>query len=235
MIRIAVVEDTKEDALILNGYIKRFQTENDELFEVKYFKSGLTFLHDYHADFDIVFMDIDLPGKNGLDISKELRERDSKVVLIFLTNLAKYAIKGYSVNAFDFVAKPITYYSFSTMLSRAITKCSYEKANEVTINNAGVLVKIDINSISFIEVDNHQLIYHTDNGDYQEWRSLSSIAEEFEKFGFAKGSSSYLINLRRVSVISGTQVVLNNKQVIYLSRGQKKEFAKKFTEFITGD
>ncbi|MEG2640553.1 MAG: LytTR family DNA-binding domain-containing protein [Bacilli bacterium] len=235
MIKIAIVEDNKEDAKQFKEYIKQYQEEQKVIFDIKIFSSGIIFLEEYQGNFDIIFMDIDLPGQNGLETSKILRERDAKVVLIFLTNLAKYAIKGYSVNAFDFIAKPITYFSFSTMLKRALTKCSFEKGTDVTINNQGVIVKVDVDSILYIEVYNHRLIFHTDSGDFSEWKSLSSIENEYVSYGFAKGSASFLINLRRVKCIFGNQVSLDNGTPVYLSRSQKKLFAQKFSEFISGD
>ena len=108
MIRIAVVEDSKNDQELFRSYIEQFEKENETTFDVTFFSDGQEFLDRYRAEYNIVFMDIDLPSMNGIDVSEKLRERDHQVVLIFLTNLAKYAIKGYSVNAFDFVAKPIT-------------------------------------------------------------------------------------------------------------------------------
>jgi DNA-binding LytR/AlgR family response regulator len=235
MIRIAIVEDTKEDASRFKEYLDQYQVESKEVFELKFFKSAIAFLDEYKCDFNIVFMDIDLPGMTGIDASKKLREKDPNVVLVFLTYLGKYAIKGYSVNAFDFLVKPITYYSFSTMLARAITKCNYEKGNEVTIATEGTIIKLDIFSILYVEVYSHQLTYHTDKGDFSKWGTLSSVEEELTKFGFAKGSPSYLINLRRISVINGNEVILDNGKNLFLSRGQKKDFAEKFTAFISGD
>lgn len=235
MIRIAVVEDSKNDQELFRSYIEQFEKENETTFDVTFFSDGQEFLDRYRAEYNIVFMDIDLPSMNGIDVSEKLRERDHQVVLIFLTNLAKYAIKGYSVNAFDFVAKPITYYSFSTMLKRAINKANYDKGNDITINNGGKILKLSIDEIHFVEVYNPQLIFHTDQGDYPQWGSLSSLEDEYLKRGFAKGSSSQLINLRRVKVIAGSQVTLDTGKSLFLSRSQKKDFALKFTEFIAGD
>jgi DNA-binding LytR/AlgR family response regulator len=121
------------------------------------------------------------------------------------------------------------------MLKRAVNKCSYGKGEEVTINNSGSIIKVAVDQISYIEVYNHQLMFHTDKGDFSQWGSLSAIEKEFVDKGFAKSSSSQLVNLRRISVISGSQVTLDTKAVIYLSRSQKKDFALTFTEFIAGD
>jgi len=235
MIRIAIVEDCKEDAEILESFLGRYESEEKTSFALTHYKSGVAFLENYHGDQDIIFMDIDLPGMNGLDVSRQLREKDETVVLVFLTNLAKYAIKGYAVNAFDFIAKPITYYSFSTMLRRAITRASLESKDEVMINSSGSLLRLPLISISYVEVFSHQVIYHTDNGDYSEWRSLSSIEANFLSHGFAKGSSSYLINLRRIKALTGEKVTLSDGKVIYISRRNKKEFAQTFAQFLAGE
>lgn len=235
MIRIAMVEDCKDDADLLAAFLARYEKEERTQFALTHYKSGLSFLENYHGDEDIIFMDIDLPEMNGLDVSKKLREKDATVVLVFLTNLAKYAIKGYAVNAFDFIAKPVTYYSFSTMLVRAIKKAQLESKEEVVISSGNHVVRLELRSIIYVEVFSHQLIYHTDSGDYREWRSLSSIEPAFLAHGFAKGSASSLINLRRIEALNGEEVTLENGAKIYLSRGQKKDFAAAFTAFLSGE
>lgn len=127
MITIGIVEDQELDKQKIVEFIEKYKIENNVSITLKYYNNGNNFIEKYRSDCDIVFMDIDMPLINGFDASVELRKKDKKVVLIFITNLNQYAIKGYSVNAFDFVCKPINYYSFSTMLKRAISKANYEK------------------------------------------------------------------------------------------------------------
>lgn len=169
MITIGIVEDQELDKQKIVEFIEKYKIENNVSITLKYYNNGNNFIEKYRSDCDIVFMDIDMPLINGFDASVELRKKDKKVVLIFITNLNQYAIKGYSVNAFDFVCKPINYYSFSTMLKRAITKANYEKNNDIVLTTQNGIIKVDINEITYIEVNNHQLIYHVDNNEYNVW------------------------------------------------------------------
>jgi len=235
MIKIAIVENSNEDSALLKTFIKRYSKDNNVKLELSNFENGVLFLKDYKSEYDIIFMDIDMPHMDGLEVAAQLRKIDEKVVLIFITNLAQYAIKGYSVNAFDFVAKPISYYNFSTMFRRAIIKCNYEKKTEITINTPRKTVKIDMLSIIYIEVSNHRLTYYSETGQFEGWGSLKNIEKNFTSNGFAKANSSCLVNLRRVNELKGNEVKMELGRTIYLSRGQKKEFGRKFAEFTFGE
>ena len=237
MVTIYFVEDQKEDQELLSGYLERFEKENAMRFDVRSFSNASLFLSQYKFDGDIIFMDIDMPGINGFEASVELRKSDARSVLIFLTNLQQYAIKGYSVNAFDFIAKPLSYYQFSTLMRRALKKASLDKESDVVINSHNQIFKLDIKSLTYIEIINHQLIYHTDERDYPCWETMSSIKDKFLKKGFYSASVSVLVNLRRVDSIASNVVTLNDakKTRIFLARSQKKSFAEAFTSYITGD
>ena len=236
MVTVYFVEDQKKDQELLIDYLDRFEKENAVRFDVRPFTNASLFLSQYKFDGDIIFMDIDMPGLNGFDASVELRKNDSRSVLIFLTNLQQYAIKGYSVNAFDFIAKPLSYCQFSTLMKRALKKASLDRESDVIINTRNQIFKLDIKLLTYIEIIDHQLIYHTDERDYACWETMSSIKDQFLEKGFCSASVSVLVNLRRVDSITSSVVTLNDakKTKIFLSRSQKKEFAKAFTSYITG-
>ena len=105
MVNIAVVEDNEREREILTEYLKRFSPQ----FAIEVFSSAVIFLTDYTPKYDIVFMDIDMPCLDGMSAAAKMRKLDDRTCLIFVTNLAKYAIKGYEVQAFDFMVKPLTY------------------------------------------------------------------------------------------------------------------------------
>jgi len=235
MIKIAIVENSPNDSLELKKNLEAYSKKYNQKFEYSLFVNALLFLKDYKSEYDIVFMDIDMPHMDGLEAARKLREIDKKVVLIFITNLAQYAIKGYSVNAFDFIAKPVSYYNFETMLNRAIVKCNYEKKTEITINTTRKIIKLDLLEIIYIEVSNHRLTYNADSGKYECWGSLKNIEDSFLNNGFAKANSSCLVNLRRVQELKGSEVKLDNGAIVYLSRGLKKDFYKCFAQFTFGE
>ena len=227
VISIAIVENQEEDKNVLESYIGKYQTDSSDYdFNITYFQSGILFVDKYKSNFDIVFMDIDMPQMDGLETAKKIREVDSKVLIIFITNLAQMAIKGYSVNAFDFVPKPVSYYEFSTMLTRALNKNSFDRKT----------VKIDALSIVYAEVINHSLIFYTQEGEeINTWDSLSNVYKQVKALGFAKVNNSQIVNLRSVLLIDGFDITLKNSKHLFLSRKEKKEFYSTFVSFTTGD
>ena len=142
MIKIAVVEDELEMSNILVNFINKFFEENELDVKVTVFNNALKFLDAYNFNFDLIFMDINMPSLDGINASKKLREIDSEVMLIFVTSLAQYAIKGYEVNAFDFIVKPISYYNFALKLTRAIDNLSKDDAKIIVINSKTSIKKI---------------------------------------------------------------------------------------------
>ena len=119
MNRIAIVEDDQGYRDTLFIYIKQYEQERDTAFEATPFEKADDFLAVYNGDYDIILMDIEMPGTNGMDAAEQIRKRDAQVVIMFITNMAHYAIKGYEVGALDFVLKPIQYLNFANRTAEA--------------------------------------------------------------------------------------------------------------------
>lgn len=161
MITIAIVEDDKKSAKILQDYILRYSEEKQEPLAVECFENGLNFISDYKASCDIALMDIEMPHMNGLDTARKLREFDSQIPLIFITNMAQYAINGYEVQALDFMVKPIEYFNFSLKLDKAIRICKKLHGYQIYVPSEQGTVKIDIADLIYIESAKHYLYLHT--------------------------------------------------------------------------
>ena len=99
MIRVAIVEDDAAEREKIQGYLNELSRQEQIQFEIAPYPSGLNFIMGEMKGFDIVLMDIDMPGVNGMETAQALRKVDPTVILIFVTNMAQYAISGYEVDA----------------------------------------------------------------------------------------------------------------------------------------
>ena len=124
---IAVVEDDSSASQQIQNYLSLYQKENEQEFSVTVFADGLSILEDYHPIWDIILMDIEMPLMDGMTAAKCIRELDQSVIIIFITNMAKYAIKGYEVGALDFVLKPVSYFAFSLKITKALTSLAHRE------------------------------------------------------------------------------------------------------------
>ena len=121
MLNIAVIEDNDRDAKILEQCLTRYATQNHLQFQVAHFSSALKFINAYKSNYDLIFMDIEMPLMSGMEAAKALRQIDRGVTLVFVTNMVQYAVEGYAVEAFDYILKPINDYAFDLKLKRILS------------------------------------------------------------------------------------------------------------------
>ena len=133
MLRIATVEDDAHDLEALRTHLNRYEKENGLKFLITEFRDGEDIVTDYSADYDLILMDIEMAFLNGMKAAEKIRELDKDVVIIFITNMPQYAIQGYKVNALDYMLKPISYFSFSESMGRALHRVNVQEKEFITI------------------------------------------------------------------------------------------------------
>ncbi len=206
MVQIAIIEDDPADLKHLMECLQRYEQEQAEHFSVHPFSDPADFLNSCHSNYDLVLIDIELPGVNGMEVARRLREIDSQVTLVFITNMEQYAINGYEVDALDFVVKPVNYYRFSSMLRKALRHITHQEEKEVVIQSAGQITRLRVSQIYYVEVRDHLLIYCTSQGRLEAWGKLTDVEDQLSAYGFARCSSSHLVNLRHVTSVTGNSV-----------------------------
>ena len=159
MIQIAIVEDEEIYAKQLTEYIRKYQTERGRSIKVTVFGDGEDITENYSGGFDIILMDIQMRFMDGMTAAEKIRQMDQKVIIMFITNMIQYAVRGYEVDAMDYVVKPVEYFSFSQKLDKAVGRMRSEVKEFLTIPIGEGVVKIDIADIYFIEGQRHNVIY----------------------------------------------------------------------------
>lgn len=234
MYRIAVVEDEQQYRDEVCQYIEQYAAEHQLKFDVTTYTDGQEIVDDAQKHYDIIFFDIEMTQLNGMDAAKVIRERDADVVMVFITNMAQYAIEGYEVGALDFVLKPIDYYGFSFRLARVLGRVQKKQGNlEFAINTPGGIKKLNSNDIYYIEIENRFLVYHTSEGDFSQRGTLQSAEEMFQNYHFVKCNHWYLVNLKYVTEIEENIVHVAGSR-LEISRRNRAHFLKEVTEYIGG-
>ena len=229
--KIAVVEDNEEYAKTLGEYVQKYSSENNLDIAVVYFPNGERFLEEYKSDFDIIFMDIEMPMMDGITSSSKVRELYSECIIIFISNFMKYAIKGYSVNALDFLTKPLDYNIFKNTMAKAVHRLNMNHHQSLTLQNGGETYRLDINEIVYIEVYKHRVIYHTTTTEYDVRGSLQESEKQLPPDQFIRCNSGTIVNLKYVTGI-GKDSLIVLKRELSISRSKKKDVLNALTRYI---
>ena len=233
MLRIAIVEDEQEASAHLKALLLRFAEENSLETEIMEYRNAVSFLTNYTANFDLIFMDIEMPHINGMDAAAKLREVDSTTLLIFVTNLGHMAVKGYEVEAFDFIVKPVQAEALKLKMKRALIRLKQIKTGIVSFTSEGVRYRMPTSSVQYVEVRDHQLIYHTAEGNYPTYGTISSLLEQLEPQGFFLCNSCYLVNMRHVRKVEKYTVTVGSDELL-ISHPRKKAFLTALNNYIGG-
>lgn len=233
--RVCVLEDEKIVADKLCSFIEKYCAEQGVCVEVQVFPDAFALLEGYHADVDILFMDIQLPVMNGMEAAKKIRETDEKVLIVFVTNLAQYAVEGYDVNAFDFILKPVEYDGFRMRFARIIKELEHRSADKyINISSKSGFRRIKLADLLYVEVINHDLIFHTrEEGEISTRGTMKKLAESLSGECFALCSNCYLVNLAHVKQ-ADKAAVLSDGTELPISRNSRKSFFGELAKYLGG-
>ena len=142
-----------------------------------------------------------------------------------------YAIRGYEVDALDYIVKPVSYFSFARKLERAISRIPDKEDVTITLNYPQGMVRLRVDDIFYAESEGHNLVYHTGQGEYRIRRKMSEAENELVPHGFFRSNKGYLVNLKHVDgVQDGCCLIAGQKLLI--SRSRKADFMLAMMENI---
>ena len=227
MLRVTVVDDDLSDSALIREFLDRFSIENNIQIEKTMYNSAVDLLEDYRGSADILLLDVDMPCTDGLTAARELRARDDRVAIVFITNMAQYAIKGYEVDACDFMVKPITYPSFAQKLRKAAEWSDKRRGHHVILTDDGNPQRIRTSNILWLEKDRNYLVWHTKNGEFRERGTVADAKNKLRSAGvddsFAECCTGFIVNLERVDAICKDTLTVDG-HTLPISRRLRKDF-----------
>ena len=219
---------------LLTDLLTRYGKQHGVEFKVTWHSSAMEMLSD-KGHYDLCLLDIEMPGINGMEAAGLLRTYDETIPIIFVTNLAKYAVKGYEVGALGFIVKPVSYGGLSLSLDRALRAIGANAGRSVAVPTEDGVRVVPLRSIIYVEVTKHRLTYHIENEEPLEARgSLVQLEEELAEAPVVRVSKSCLANMDKISLVRNAEVQMTNGDLLRISRTHKKEVVDKVTDYLGG-
>lgn len=232
MTRIAIVEDDVNYSRKLESYLEQYGRERNEKLSVSVFSDGADIVEGYKAVYDIILMDIKMTFMDGMKTAEEIRKLDKEVVIIFITNMPQYAIQGYTVDALDYVLKPVSYFALSQRLDRAIERMGQRSEKRyIRIPMKGGMRKLDLSQLLYAEILDHNLIFYMTDETVETKGTMLDLESSVSGSQFFRCSKCYLINLDYVDGIQNNDIHIGGK-VVRVSRARKKDLMNALNNYI---
>ena len=237
MIKFAICEDEMIQAEINKDYIKRWANKNNIECRIDIFQSAERFLFnwEYEEVHDVIILDIQMGDMSGIELAKKIRARDSEVIIIFITGIDEYVFEGYSVEALNYLLKPINEEKIFNVLDKVkekIKKCIKNKKNLILSKGKNIF-KIDHDDIFYIIAFDHYIDIHTKMDIYTFNRKISEIEKLLPKDHFVRCHRSYIVNIKYVKNINKNSLVLENQIKIPISKTRMNDTYDTFINYYT--
>lgn len=234
MLNVAIVDDEAQESRRLRSYLDDVACQSGVEFCVDEFSSADAFIMQYQDGYDLVFMDIEFPGgMDGMQAARALRRMDSAVVLVFVTKMVQMAVEGYEVDALDFMVKPVDRSAFMLKMARVLPRVVHGVSERVVVRQEGEVRGLQVRLIRYLKVRGHYIEYHSREGVFSEYGSLSAAEKKLGSPLFCRCDRGCLVNFRYVSSI-GRDVCVVDGEELPLARTQRAQFLKAYAEYLSG-
>lgn len=229
-VTVALCDDENEQISLLRRLLADWAEDKPYALDIKEYDSAESFLFGYEDDpCDLLLLDIEMKGLNGMELARRLRGRGDMLPIIFITGYDEYISEGYDVEALHYLRKPIDERRLFGVLDRYISRRSISE--EILVEADGQILHIPKDNITYIEAFGRKTELHMSDGSVI--KSNMNIGAFLKIQTFLSCHRSYLVNLRYVKSIGKTVLYLDSGGEIPLSRRLYNDVNQKFIEYYT--
>lgn len=233
MLYLTICDDDSDQISFMEAYVREWASENKDEIEISIYQNAEQFLfhQEEKREVDILLLDIDMPGMDGISLARKLREKGVETQILFVTGFADYALEGYDVEAVSYLLKPVEKERLFSCLDRAKERNGREEA-ALLVEMAWGVAKVKLGEICYLESDGHDTRVHC-VGQREAVRSRLGIRQLEERIGqlsgaFFKIHRSYLVNLRYVGRITRKDVLMENGEALPIARNRWEELNRAY-------
>lgn len=235
MFRLAICDDDPHTLATIISLVEEYRLVS--LFQLEYasFHNGieLASVLERGKHFDIYFLDIVMPGFDGIKLGKEIREQDKSAQIIYFTSSPEFALESYSVRAANYVLKPVTKEKLFAALSDVLEQMEHKKEAAITVKDIYGLQNILLSNLVYVEAMGRKVLYHLTSGRTLECSArFSEVCDTLLKHNFfIKPHRSYVINMNYINTIENTEITLQTSDTIPIAQGKGKEIKDCYLDF----
>ena len=229
--KIWIVEDEAPQRMLLCDLVRQACGRHGVKADIVALGSGETLANTYQSGADLLLLDIDMPGINGMDAAHIIRRKDERVQIAFCTNLVSRALDGYAVAAMDFLVKPITAARIDELLDKVFHRLSVTAPVTLTLHTQDATTVVRTNEILYAETYGRKLRLHTMQDTLDLRMTMAALESQLPSGNFFRIHNAYLVSLAHVSRISGFEVSVGD-DTLPVSRHKKREFLQALTDYI---
>lgn len=235
MIKIAFCDDDLSVLCEIHGLLEQYQREHDQEIVSTTFQSPLELLAEIEKGvrWDILFLDVIMPGENGISVAKEIRQYDNNIKIIFFTFSSEFAVESYVVGAYYYQLKPISPENFFRLLDAVIAECERVQQASLILRCKSGITRINLEKLEYCEVIGRILVFYLENGTVLESTgSLDELCGKLAPYGnFLRPHRSFLINMEYIQNISYKAITMESLAQIPIPHGKCSEIKNQYLEY----
>ena len=233
--KIIICDDNAEDRKSVQCFIKKYLAEINAGAEVLAFESGEKLTRDLSLlktdEPLIAFLDIYMPGQNGIEVARKIRDVNKSIKIIFTTNSLDHGLEGYSVKALQYLVKPVKYCEIKDTLDDCIGAFA-EALRYIEVTSNKVVTKIALKDITYIEVNAHDCLIHTLSGVTKSRRTIDEMEQELRGSTLLRTHRSYIVNMCYIKSIAENDFLLTDGTSIPIRKNGKLQIKQSYMDFL---